>query len=87
MAKYPEVPDWWYICILLISLAFGIIAVQCWPTETPSWSIIVIILVCMVLVVPSAVIYSVTGFQLGFSVVIYDYIEAHSNRLINYRFL
>ncbi|KAK9427029.1 OPT oligopeptide transporter protein-domain-containing protein [Lipomyces doorenjongii] len=67
MAKYPEVPDWWYLCILLLSLAFGIIAVQCWPTETPSWAVIVIIAVCVVLVIPSAVIYSVTGFQLGFS--------------------
>ncbi|KAK9385127.1 OPT oligopeptide transporter protein-domain-containing protein [Lipomyces mesembrius] len=67
MVQYPEVPDWWYLCILLISLAFGIIAVQCWPTGTPSWSIIVIIIVCVVLVIPSAVIYSVSGYQLGFN--------------------
>ncbi|KAK9236835.1 OPT oligopeptide transporter protein-domain-containing protein [Lipomyces kononenkoae] len=67
MAKYPEVPDWWYIFILLLSLAFGIVAVQCWPTNTPSWSIIVIIVVCVILVIPSAVIMSVTGYQLGFN--------------------
>ncbi|KAK9349585.1 OPT oligopeptide transporter protein-domain-containing protein [Lipomyces doorenjongii] len=65
MAKYPEVPDWWYLCILLLSLAFGIIAVQCWPTETPSWAVIVIIAVCVVLVIPSALGFSDMGIILG----------------------
>ncbi|KAK9366130.1 OPT oligopeptide transporter protein-domain-containing protein [Lipomyces kononenkoae] len=67
MAKYPEVPDWWYICILLISLAFGIAACVAYPTGTPAWSILVVIVVCIVLMIPSAIIYSVTGYLLGFN--------------------
>ncbi|KAK9385885.1 OPT oligopeptide transporter protein-domain-containing protein [Lipomyces mesembrius] len=67
MSKYPEVPDWWYLCLLILSLVFGIIACQAFPTNTPAWSIIVIIIVCIVLMIPSAIIYSVTGFELGFN--------------------
>ncbi|KAK9374022.1 OPT oligopeptide transporter protein-domain-containing protein [Lipomyces chichibuensis] len=59
MSRYPEVPDWWYLCLMILSLVFGIIACQAFPTNTPAWSIIIIILV--------AIIYSVTGFQLGFN--------------------
>ncbi|KAK9242180.1 OPT oligopeptide transporter protein-domain-containing protein [Lipomyces tetrasporus] len=34
MSKYPEVPDWWYLCILAVSLAFAIIACEVYPTNT-----------------------------------------------------
>lgn len=67
MAKYPEVPDWWYLCILLLSLVFGIIACVIYPTNTPWWSIIVIIVICIFLIFPSAIIFSITGYELGFN--------------------
>ncbi|KAK9460479.1 OPT oligopeptide transporter protein-domain-containing protein [Lipomyces oligophaga] len=67
MSKYPEVPDWWYICILGVSLAFAIIAVEVYDTNTPWWSVVVIIAICIFLIMPSAIIFSVTGYQLGFN--------------------
>ncbi|KAK9464998.1 OPT oligopeptide transporter protein-domain-containing protein [Lipomyces arxii] len=67
MAKYPEVPDWWYLIILILSLVFGIVACEAFPTNTPAWSIIIIILVSIFLMIPSAIIMSVTGYQLGFN--------------------
>ncbi|KAK9449710.1 OPT oligopeptide transporter protein-domain-containing protein [Limtongia smithiae] len=67
MAKYPEVPDWWYMILLVLSLVFGIVACQAYPTNTPFWSVIVIIVICIVLLIPSAIIYSVTGYELGFN--------------------
>ncbi|KAK9465586.1 OPT oligopeptide transporter protein-domain-containing protein [Lipomyces arxii] len=67
MAKYSEVPDWWYACILSVSLLFGILACELWPTNTPSWAVLVIIAVCIALLIPSAILMSVTGYQLGFN--------------------
>ncbi|KAK9460480.1 OPT oligopeptide transporter protein-domain-containing protein [Lipomyces oligophaga] len=67
MSKYPEVPDWWYLCILAVSLAFGIAAVEAYDTNTPWWSVIVIIVICVFLIMPSAIVFSITGYQLGFN--------------------
>ncbi|KAK9367899.1 OPT oligopeptide transporter protein-domain-containing protein [Lipomyces kononenkoae] len=67
MSKYPEVPDWWYLCILGVSLAFAIIACQVYPTNTPWWAIVVIIVICMFLIFPSAIVFSITGYELGFN--------------------
>ncbi|KAK9464999.1 OPT oligopeptide transporter protein-domain-containing protein [Lipomyces arxii] len=67
MSRYPEVPDWWYLTILILSLVFGIVACQAFPTNTPAWSIIVVILVSIFLMIPSAIIMSTTGYQLGFN--------------------
>ncbi|KAK9452014.1 OPT oligopeptide transporter protein-domain-containing protein [Limtongia smithiae] len=67
MAKYPEVPDWWYAIIICISLAFVIAACEAFPTNTPWWSVVVIVIVCIFLILPSAIVYSVTGYELGFN--------------------
>jgi hypothetical protein len=32
MAKYPQVPEWWYLCIFLSMFAIGIISIEVWPT-------------------------------------------------------
>ncbi|KAK9236566.1 OPT oligopeptide transporter protein-domain-containing protein [Lipomyces kononenkoae] len=67
MSVYPEVPDWWFIAIFLISVAFGIVAFTVYPTNAPVWGMIIIILISAVIMVPSALIYSVTGYQLSTS--------------------
>ncbi|KAK9246612.1 OPT oligopeptide transporter protein-domain-containing protein [Lipomyces tetrasporus] len=67
MAVYPEVPDWWFGIIFVISLAAGIIAITIYPTGTPVWSIIVIVIISIVMLIPGCLIYATTGYQLGFS--------------------
>ncbi|KAK9469149.1 OPT oligopeptide transporter protein-domain-containing protein [Lipomyces arxii] len=67
MMNYPEVPDWWFYIVFLLSLVFGIIAFTVWPSTTPVWGLIVILFVSLVMMIPSALIYSVTGFQLVMS--------------------
>ncbi|KAK9464220.1 OPT oligopeptide transporter protein-domain-containing protein [Lipomyces oligophaga] len=62
MRQYPEVPDWWYLILLAISIVFGIIAVACYPAETPVWVVIVAILVTIALLIPFIVLYSTTGY-------------------------
>ncbi|KAK9459561.1 OPT oligopeptide transporter protein-domain-containing protein [Lipomyces oligophaga] len=64
MTAYPEVPDWWYYCILLISLVMGIIAFQLYPLGIGVWIIFVVFAISMALLVPSAIVYAVSGYQL-----------------------
>ncbi|KAK9490097.1 OPT oligopeptide transporter protein-domain-containing protein [Lipomyces doorenjongii] len=65
MSKYPEVPDWWFLVVFVISLAIGIIALTVFPTTTPVWGVIVVILFSIVLLVPTAIIFSSTGYMIG----------------------
>ncbi|KAK9243046.1 OPT oligopeptide transporter protein-domain-containing protein [Lipomyces tetrasporus] len=62
MRQYPEVPDWWFLIILVLSIIIGCIAVRYYPTTTPVWVIIVVWLVSMALIVPFIVLYSSTGY-------------------------
>ncbi|KAK9449714.1 OPT oligopeptide transporter protein-domain-containing protein [Limtongia smithiae] len=64
MAKYPEVPDLWYFIVLVISIVFGIVSCQAWPTHTPFWAPVIIIIICIIMMIPNAIIFSVTGYQM-----------------------
>ncbi|KAK9461999.1 OPT oligopeptide transporter protein-domain-containing protein [Lipomyces oligophaga] len=65
MKVYPEVPDWWFMIILLLSLVLGIVGVAAFPTTTPVWSIIIIQIMGVAMMIPTAIVYSITGYQLG----------------------
>ncbi|KAK9464709.1 OPT oligopeptide transporter protein-domain-containing protein [Lipomyces arxii] len=67
MAKYPEVPDWWYLAVLVLSFVFSVAAISGYPTNTPVWALILIMVICAIMLIPSAIIASVTGYELGFA--------------------
>ncbi|KAK9322011.1 OPT oligopeptide transporter protein-domain-containing protein [Lipomyces orientalis] len=67
MSKYPEVPDWWFLIVFVVALAIGIIGLTVYPTTTPVWAVIVIMLASLVLLIPTAIIYSVTGYMISLS--------------------
>ncbi|KAK9357436.1 OPT oligopeptide transporter protein-domain-containing protein, partial [Lipomyces starkeyi] len=52
MAKYPEVPDWWYAIVFVIAL----VRHRC---------ILAIVALSVAMLVPTAFIFGVTGYQLG----------------------
>ena len=37
MRAYPEVPEWAYLIIVVISLVLAILCVKVYPAETPVW--------------------------------------------------
>lgn len=39
MSRYDDVPDWWFITIIVVSTLFAVAAVVFYPTETPVWGI------------------------------------------------
>ncbi|KAK9479714.1 OPT oligopeptide transporter protein-domain-containing protein [Lipomyces japonicus] len=65
MKNYPEVPDWWFLIVLGLSFAIACIAVAAFPTTTPVWVVVVVLLVSIALIVPFIVLYSSTGYFLS----------------------
>lgn len=70
MSKYPEVPDWWFWTVMLIAFVLGIVCVKAYPTNTPVWGIIFTIGINFIFLIPITLIYSVTGFSFGLSVLV-----------------
>ncbi|EGW30796.1 oligopeptide transporter protein [Spathaspora passalidarum NRRL Y-27907] len=70
MSKYEDVPDWWFVAILVISTVFALAVVLFYPTETPIWGIFFTILINFVFLIPLTSIASVTGFTFGLNVLV-----------------
>ncbi|KAK9478020.1 OPT oligopeptide transporter protein-domain-containing protein [Lipomyces japonicus] len=65
MRKYPEVPDWWFLVVLAISFVIGCVAMAAFPTTTPVWVIIVVLVASVALLIPFIVLYASTGYFLS----------------------
>ncbi|KAK9464219.1 OPT oligopeptide transporter protein-domain-containing protein [Lipomyces oligophaga] len=63
MKKYPEVPDWWFLVILVLSFVFGIIAVKCWDTQLPIGIFFAVMAITIALIFPSMILYAATGYM------------------------
>ncbi|KAK9463926.1 OPT oligopeptide transporter protein-domain-containing protein [Lipomyces oligophaga] len=63
MTKYAEVPDWWFILMLLFSIGMGLIALKCYPTEVPVWVFFAIMAITIALIIPSMIMYASTGYM------------------------
>lgn len=68
MAAYPEVSEWWYFGVLVISIAFGCIGIAVWPTYTSVGTVFYGILLCLVFVVPCGIVYAMTGIEITLNV-------------------
>ncbi|KAK9452722.1 OPT oligopeptide transporter protein-domain-containing protein [Dipodascopsis uninucleata] len=62
MRNYPEVPDWWYLIWLFVSLGLAIVAIRCFPTEVPIWVLIATFVITVAMIIPSMVMYASTGY-------------------------
>ncbi|KAK7202414.1 putative oligopeptide transporter [Myxozyma melibiosi] len=62
MSKYPEVPEWWFILVLAAAIGVGAGAICGYPTGTPFWAIIVVILVSIAILIPVIMVFATTGY-------------------------
>ncbi|TVY81115.1 Sexual differentiation process protein isp4 [Lachnellula suecica] len=69
MKKYPEAPDWWYVALLVISLALGLAAVLGYAAQMPWWAFFVSNLIGMVFIIPTSMIYATTNIMLSLNVI------------------
>lgn len=45
MAKYPQVPGWWYGLIFLLMFVFGVVSIEVWHTDFPVWAFVLALLI------------------------------------------
>lgn len=67
IARYKEVPDWWFLLILLICIVLSIIFVHVYPMDTPTWLIFLVVGISILFMVPQTVLQSTTGTNLSLS--------------------
>ncbi|EMG46131.1 Oligopeptide transporter, putative [Candida maltosa Xu316] len=70
MRAYPEVPEWAYLIILIVSLVLAILCVKLYPAETPVWGIFFAIGINFVFLIPLTTVQSRTMFGFGLNVLV-----------------
>ncbi|KAG2002633.1 peptide transporter MTD1 [Coprinopsis cinerea AmutBmut pab1-1] len=69
MARYPQVPQWWYLIIFLTMFAFGIISIEVWETKFPVQWFILALVIAFFYVIPIGMIQAITNQQVGLNVI------------------
>ena len=70
MSRFPEVPEWWYLLIVVVSLVLAILCVKVYPAQTPVWGIFFALGINFVFLIPLTTIYARTGFSFGLNVLV-----------------
>ncbi|TVY16127.1 Oligopeptide transporter 2, partial [Lachnellula arida] len=65
MSKYKEVPDWWFLLILVAAIVVSIVFLEIYPLDTPVWLVFVMIGINLVFAVPLSFLSATTGTNLG----------------------
>ncbi|PTB76649.1 OPT-domain-containing protein [Trichoderma longibrachiatum ATCC 18648] len=68
MKKYREVPEWWYMIVLVVSVALGCAAIASWPTHTSPGVVFYGIALCLIFMIPTGIIYAMTGIEVTLNV-------------------
>ncbi|KDR72867.1 hypothetical protein GALMADRAFT_228557 [Galerina marginata CBS 339.88] len=69
MARYPQVPEWWYVTIFLAMFAFGVISIEVWETKFPVQWFILALVIAFFYVIPIGMIQAITNQQVGLNVI------------------
>ncbi|PHH81000.1 hypothetical protein CDD82_1381 [Ophiocordyceps australis] len=64
MAAYPEVSEWWYLAVLVISFTTGILGLVLYPTFTSPLVALCGLALAFALIIPSGIIASTSGIEL-----------------------
>ncbi|KAJ3495330.1 hypothetical protein NLG97_g3470 [Lecanicillium saksenae] len=68
MKSYKEVPEWWYGICLVFATAVGIAGIVHYPTNTSPGTIFFGIALTLIFIVPTGIIYAMTGVQVSLNV-------------------
>jgi len=69
MARYPQVPEWWYLIIFAAMFALGIICIEVWPSQMPVWAFVLALVIAFTYVIPIGMIQAITNQQVGLNVI------------------
>lgn len=65
MARYPEVPDWWFLLILVLAIVLSVVFLEIYDLATPVWLTFLVIGINLVFAVPLSFLSATTGTNLG----------------------
>lgn len=68
MRKYKEVPDWYFMVVLVVSLVLGIVALKAYPVHTPVWALFAVIGLSGIFIIPSTFLTAHANVVMGFNV-------------------
>ncbi|KAF9332997.1 hypothetical protein BGZ91_011474, partial [Linnemannia elongata] len=68
MRVYPEVPDWWYISLFVVSLALSLFTCQQY-NFMPWWAVLLAMAIAIFFVLPVGIVQAVTNQQPGLNIV------------------
>ncbi|KAJ7768532.1 small oligopeptide transporter, partial [Mycena metata] len=69
MMSYPQVPDWYYACIFVVTFIMACVCIQCWDTGMEIWALILALFVALLYVIPVGMIQAITNWQIGLNVI------------------
>lgn len=69
MNNFKEAPDWWYLILLVISIALSFACVCHFPTQLPWWGLIVSLLIAFVNFLPQGLLEGITNQHVGLNIV------------------
>ncbi|KAI0076152.1 OPT oligopeptide transporter [Panus rudis PR-1116 ss-1] len=69
MARYRQVPEWWYSVVFVTMFAFGVVSIELWHTDFPVWAFIVALVISFVYTIPIGMIQAITNQQVGLNVI------------------
>ncbi|CAI8496286.1 unnamed protein product [Hanseniaspora opuntiae] len=70
MARYKEVPDWWYLSVLIVVIIIAIITIEKFHTNTPVWTLFMSIGFNFIFLVPLSILQATTGVSTGLNIFI-----------------
>ncbi|WVW80593.1 OPT family small oligopeptide transporter [Kwoniella bestiolae CBS 10118] len=68
MRSYPEVPEWWYLLVLLFAMGCGMAGIGAWETYTNPAVVLFGIALGIVFIVPVGLVTAITGIQVTMNV-------------------
>ncbi|KAK9463067.1 OPT oligopeptide transporter protein-domain-containing protein [Lipomyces oligophaga] len=68
MSRLKEVPDWWFLCVLVIAFVLGVVCLTHFPTETSVGGFVLVIVINFVFLIPLALLQATTGAVLGLNI-------------------
>lgn len=69
MARYKEVPDWWYLILFVIVFVLGIVVIAVYDTQLPVWGYIVALLIALVSYLPQGLLEAITNQHVGLNII------------------
>ncbi|KAJ3825307.1 OPT oligopeptide transporter [Lentinula raphanica] len=69
MSQYPQVPEWWYLVIFMVSFLLGVLSIELWPTQMPVWAFFLALIIAFTYVIPVGMIQAITNQQVALNVI------------------